>query len=302
MLASSRDQLGEHMQINEITRRRLNEVGFAAGLATGLQGALSKVGVQGPTLEPSQTTGPTMNRAQALAQAQKQVQTLIPVMQKNWAKAVQDALAQSTDPATSAPATGVDKMTTGDQNSLKAQLVLLVNSAVYPQYPQPPQYKNLPTQVGEDPTTKAQAMQVVQDIDSAVDTIFQGTMSKSTNVQQAWQTLGRDGIAPAQAIAIRDAGGGTVITMSQGVRRLTNLLKLDDGDIVKIRQVIQTPGGDQYATAILDKTTPATTASPLIKRFGQQTKLTDTELASLIALAQDAANDAAFKEMFGLRA
>jgi hypothetical protein len=90
--------------------------------------------------------------------------------------------------------------------------------------------------------------------------------------------------------------------MSQGARRLTNLLKLDDGDIVKIRQVIQTPGGDQFATAILDKTTPATTASPLIKRFGQQTKLTDTELASLIALAQDAANDAAFKEMFGLRA
>jgi hypothetical protein len=156
--------------------------------------------------------------------------------------------------------------------------------------------------VGADPTTKAQAMQVVQDIDSAVDAIFQGTMDKSANVQQAWQSLGRDGIAPAQAIAIRDAGSGTVITMSQGARRLTDLLKLDDGDIVKIRQVIQTPGGDQFAKAILNKTTPATTASPLIKRFGQQTKLTDTELTSLIALAQDAANDAAFKEMFGLRA
>ena len=288
------------MQINEITRRRLNEVGFAAGLATGLQGALSKVGVQGPALEPGKYTGPTMNRAQALAQAQKQVQTLIPVMQKNWAKAVQDTLTQSTDPATGAPATGVAAMTTGDQNSLKAKLIALVDSAINPRYQQP--YKNLPTQVGEDPTTKAQAMQVVQDIDSAVDTIFQGTMDKSANVQQAWQSLGRDGIAPAQAIAIRDAGSGTVITMSQGAKKLTNLLKLDDGDIVKIRQVIQTPGGDQYATAILDKTTPATTASPLIKRFGQQTKLTDTELTSLIALAQDAANDAAFKEMFGLRA
>ena len=207
MLESSRDQLGEHMQINEITRRRLNEVGFAAGLATGLQGALSKVGVQGPALEPSKYTGPTMNRAQALAQAQKQVQTLIPVMQKNWAKAVQDTLVQSTDPATGAPATGVAAMTTGDQNSLKAKLIALVNSAIYPQYQQ--QYKNLPTQVGQDPTTKAQAMQVVQDIDSAVDAIFQGTMNKSANVQQAWQSLGRDGIAPAQAITIRDAGQGT---------------------------------------------------------------------------------------------
>ena len=194
------------MQINEITRRRLNEVGFAAGLATGLQGALSKVGVQGPDLQPGKYTGPTMNRAQALAQAQKQVQTLIPVMQKNWAKAVQDTLAQSTDPATSAPATGVDKMTTGDQNSLKAQLIALVNSVIFPYGGQ---YKNLPNTVGQDLDTKAQAMQVVQDIDSAVDAIFQGTMDKSANVQQAWQSLGRDGIAPAQAIVIRDAGQGT---------------------------------------------------------------------------------------------
>jgi len=223
------------MQINEITRRRLNEVGFAAGLATGLQGALSKVGVQGPALEPSKYTGPTMNRAQALAQAQKQVQTLIPVMQKNWAKAVQDTLAQSTDPATSAPPTGVDKMTTGDQNSLKAKLIALVNSAVYPQYPQPPQYKNLPTQMGQDLTTKAQAMQVVQDIDSAVDTIFQGTMDKSANVQQAWQSLGRDGIAPAQAIAIRDAGqgtGGTSVRAKAGGAETEFEVDLGDGVFV----------------------------------------------------------------------
>lgn len=192
------------MQINEITRRKLNEVGFAAGLATGLQGALSKVGVQGPALEPSQYTGPVMNRAQALAQAQKQAQTLIPVMQKNWAKTVQAALAQSTDPVTRAPATGVDKMTTGDQSSLKASLIELVNTVIF-RYPGQ-QYKNLPNSVGEDLTTKAQAMQVVQDIDKAVDTIFQGTMDKSANVQQAWTSLGTNGIAPAQAIAVRDAG------------------------------------------------------------------------------------------------
>jgi hypothetical protein len=217
------------MQINEITRRRLNEVGFASGLATGLQGALSKVGVQGPTLEPSQSTGPTMNRAQALVQAQKQVQTLIPVMQKNWAKAVQDTLAQSTDPATGAPATGVATLTTGDQNSLKAKLVSLVNSAIYPQYSQ--QYKNLPTQVGQDSTTKAQAMQVVQDIDSAVDTIFQSTINKTTNVQQAWQSLGRDGIAPAQAIAIRDSGqtGRTSVRAKPGGTETEFEVDLGDG-------------------------------------------------------------------------
>ena len=220
------------MQIKEITRRRLNEVGFAAGLATGLQGALSKVGVQGPALEPGKYTGPTMNRAQALAQAQKQVQTLIPVMQKNWAKAVQDTLAQSTDPATSAPATGVDKMTTGDQNSLKAQLIALVNSVIF-QYGG--QYKNLPNTVGQDLDTKAQAMQVVKDIDSAVDTIFQGTMDSAANVQQAWQSLGRDGIAPAQAIVIRDRGqstGGTSVRSKQGGREGEFEVDLGDGVFV----------------------------------------------------------------------
>jgi hypothetical protein len=40
----------------------------------------------------------------------------------------------------------------------------------------------------------------------------------------------------------------------------------------------------------------------LIKQFGGATKLTDTELTSMLALAQDPANDAAFKEMFGLTA
>jgi hypothetical protein len=39
----------------------------------------------------------------------------------------------------------------------------------------------------------------------------------------------------------------------------------------------------------------------LIRQFAQQAKLSDAELASLIALAQDAANDAALKEIFGLR-
>lgn len=204
------------MQIHEITQRKLTEVGFGAGLATGLQGALSKVGVAAPDTQTGQFTGATMNRAQALSQAQKQVQTLIPVMQKNWAKAVQDTLAQSTDPATGAPATGVATMTTGDQNSLKAKLVELVNSVIFRNGGS--QYKNLPNSVGEDPTTKAQAMQVVQDINSAVDTIFQGTMDKATNVQQAWTSLGRDGIAPAQAIVIRDAGltGNTSVRAKAG--------------------------------------------------------------------------------------
>jgi hypothetical protein len=102
--------------------------------------------------------------------------------------------------------------------------------------------------------------------------------------------------------AFDTGASGAVITMSQAARKLADSLILDDGDIVKIRQAISKPGGDQYATAILDKKTPATTATPLIRQFGQQTKLTVTELASLLAYAQDAANDAAFKEIFGLRA
>jgi hypothetical protein len=247
-----------------------------------------------------------MNRAQALAAGQKIAATLMPIMQKDWAKAVQTAMAQSTDPATQAPPTSAAQLTSGEQARLKAALVAMVNRAIAPQGSF--DYTRLADNIGdtttpEGQTTKATAMQAIEDIGQAIDTIFNATLDPRVNPKEAWTQLTRDGIAPAQGIKSFDSNStGSALRMSVAAKKLTDQMRLDDGDIMKIRQAIGKPGGDQVATAILDKKTPATADSPLIRQFAQQAKLSDAELASLINLAQNAANDAAFKEIFGLRA
>ena len=298
------------MQIHEVTRpRKITEQGFLGGLASGLQSAASKVGIQGPaaTNDPGpDLTGPTTNRAQSLAAGQKIAATLMPIMTKDWAKAVQTAMAQSTDPATQAPPTSAAQLTSGEQARLKAALVNMVNRAIEPRGSF--DYTRLADNIGdtttpEGQTTKATAMQAIEDIDQAINTIFNATLDPKVNPEQAWIQLTRDGIAPAQGIQSFDSNStSSAIRMSAAAKELANQIKLDDGDIMKIRQFISTPGNDQIATAILDKKTLASADSPLIKKFGQQAKLTDTELAALIASAQNAANDTAFKEIFGLRA
>jgi len=298
------------MQIHELTRpRKVTQEGFAAGLASGLQSALGKVGIQGPAatnVPGPDLTGPTTNRAQALAAGQKIAATLMPIMMKDWANAVQTAMAQSIDPATQAPPTSAAQLTSGEQARLKAALVNMVNRAIEPRGSL--DYTRLADNIGdtttpEGQTTKATAMQAIEDIDQAINTIFNATLDPRVNPKEAWTQLTRDGIAPAQGIQSFDSNStSSAIRMSTAAKKLADRIKLDDGDIMKIRQLIGKPGGDRVATAILDKKIPASTDSPLIKQFGQQAKLTDTELASLIASAQNAANDAAFKEIFGLRA
>jgi len=310
MLESFPDQLGKHMQIHELTRpRKVTQEGFAAGLASGLQSALGKVGIQGPAatnVPGPDLTGPTTNRAQALAAGQKIAATLMPIMMKDWANAVQTAMAQSIDPATQAPPTSAAQLTSGEQARLKAALVNMVNRAIEPRGSL--DYTRLADNIGdtttpEGQTTKATAMQAIEDIDQAINTIFNATLDPRVNPKEAWTQLTRDGIAPAQGIQSFDSNStSSAIRMSTAAKKLADRIKLDDGDIMKIRQLIGKPGGDRVATAILDKKIPASTDSPLIKQFGQQAKLTDTELASLIASAQDATNDTAFKEIFGLRA
>jgi hypothetical protein len=310
MLESFPDQLGKHMQIHELTRpRKITEQGFLGGLASGLQSAASKVGVQGPaaTNTPGpDLTGPKMNRAQALAAGQRTAATLMPIMTKDWAKAVQTAMAQSIDPATKAPPTSAAQLTSGEQARLKAALVNMVNRAIAPQGSF--DYTRLADNIGdtttpEGQTIKATAMKTIQKIDQSIDAIFNATLDPKVNPEQDWIKLTRDGIAPAQGIQSFDSNStSSAIRMSTAAKKLADRIQLDDGDIMKIRQLIGKPGGDQVATAILDKKTLASADSPLIKQFGQQAKLTDTELASLIASAQDAANDTAFKEIFGLRA
>ena len=202
------------MQIHELTRpRKINEEGFGAGLASGLQSALSKVGVQGPEATPQDSgTGPMMNRAQALAAGQKTVQSLMPVMMKDWATKVQTAMAQSTDPVTKAPPTSAAQLTSGEQARLKAELVAMVNNAIRSKEKGSVDYTQLANNIGdattpEGQTIKATAMQVSQDIGQAIEAIFKATLDPRADLGKAWQELGTNGIAPAQGILSFDTGG-----------------------------------------------------------------------------------------------
>ena len=302
------------MQIHEITRKpsnkeTVNEIlgAVAGGIASVAGGIAKQAGKQfvqkfAPQLAPGDRAGSATDRVGGMKVTQPIIDALTSQLQKAWAQSVQAFLANSKDSAGN-PATSLKNVTTPSVDGLKNDLVQMINRMISPSIGSF-SYQNLNRMVGSDPVAKQAAMEITTAISTNIEAVFKATVDGTgTNVvNSAFVELVKDGIAPAQNTLAYDGNSGGAITMSQAARALADSLKLDDGDIVKIRQAIKNPGGDQVATAILDKKTPATADSPLIKQFGQQTKLTDTELASLIALAQDAANDAAFKEIFGLQA
>jgi hypothetical protein len=306
MLASSRVQLGEQMQIHELTRpRKVNEVLGAVGAALG--GIAKQVGKQAINkavgVDVTSQDGPTQDREQGFKSMvnSSAAKTLATTMQTAWAQTVQNFLANSKD-SMGNPPTSVKAVTSPSIDALKNQLRALVNKMIDGRTSSF-DYSNMANNIG-DPVAKAGSQEIISRINEYIESIFDATVQgvDPKTMSNSWLKLVGDGILPAQNARAYDSKSGSVITMSPAATKIADSLRLDDGDIVKIRQAISNPGGDQVATAILDKRIPATLASPLIKQFGQNTKLTDAELTSLLALAQDAANDAAFKEIFGLRA
>jgi len=225
------------MQIHEITQRKLNEAGFAQGLATGLGSALGKVGVAGPDLAQGDKTGSSMDRADALKMGQKLTQTLMPIMMKNWAERVKSAVARSKNPTTGAPSTGPADMTPDSQNTLKVELDDIIGQAIQPRGGF--DYNRLEQYAGADQLSKSQAQVIIQAIQTAADQIFKATIDPKggVNTAQAWKSLMSDGIAPAQGIIAFDNSGGysgtggVKVTPGQAATRPTGLPYPDDYEI-----------------------------------------------------------------------
>ena len=295
------------MQIHELTRpRKVNEALLGA-VGAALGGIAKQVGKQAINKavggDVTSQDGPAQSREQGFQSMVNSpaAKTLATSMQAAWAETVRNFLANSKDSMGNPPAS-VKTITTPSTDALKTELRALVNKMIGGQRAGF-DYSNMANNIS-DPVAKAGSQEIISRINEYIESIFDATVQgvDPKTMSNSWIKLVGDGILPAQNVGAYDSRAGSVITMSPAATKLADSLRLDDGDIVKIRQAIGNPGGDQVATAILDKKTPATTASPLIKQFGQQTKLTDTELTSLLGLAQNAANDAAFKEIFGLRA
>jgi hypothetical protein len=307
MLASSRVQLGEQMQIHELTRKKPVKEGIGGALASIAGGIAMQAGKQAINkavgTDVTSQAGPAQSREQGFASMVNSpaAKTLATSMQAAWAETVRNFLANSRD-SMGNPPTSVKTITSPSTDALKTELRALVNKMIGGQRAGF-DYSNMANNIS-DPVTKAGSQEIISRINEYIESIFDATVQgvDPKTMSNSWIKLVGDGILPAQNVRAYDSRSGSVITMSPGATKLADSLRLDDGDIVKIRQAISNPDGARVATAILDKKIPATIASPLIKQFGQQTKLTDTELTSMLALAQDSANDAAFKEIFGLRA
>ena len=188
------------MQIHEITRRNINEAGFAAGLATGLGSALSKVGVAGPAMEPSKFTGPAMNDIQASAMAVKQAQTLKPLMQKSWGQAVQKIMSTSKDSA-GIPITSLNQLNPAEMENLEAQLVAIINRNIGSRG----SYTQLPNMTNDEQAKKG-ATEIVMIINAAKDAILKAA-KEGTDAGPAWNNI-MTGVAQAMTFQAFDTGGG----------------------------------------------------------------------------------------------
>ena len=209
------------MQIYEITRRNLNEAGFAAGLATGLGSALSKVGVAGPAMEPSKFAGPAMNDIQANALALKQAQTLKPLMKKSWDQVVQKIMSTSKDSAGS-PITNLNQLNPAEMANLETQLVAIINQNIGSRG----SYTQLPNMTNDE-QAKNGATEIVMVITAAKDAILKAA-TEGTDTGPAWDNL-MTGVAQAMTFQAFDAGGSGDIDI-RAKRGDPNTLEINMGD------------------------------------------------------------------------
>jgi hypothetical protein len=213
------------MQINEITRRKLNEVGFAAGLATGLQGALSKVGVQGPALELGKFTGPGVNDIQANAQALSQAKLLMPLMRKSWDQAIQKIM--STSVKDGHPITNLNNLNPAEMDNLEAQLVAIINKNIGSRG----SYTQLPNMTNDE-QAKDGATEIVMIINAAKDAILKAA-KEGTDAGPAWNNL-MTGVAQAMTFQAFDAGssGDVDLRVKRGSVPTTFEINLGNGSYV----------------------------------------------------------------------
>ncbi len=194
------------MQIFEITQpKRVDEIVGALG---ALAGGIAKAGFDKAVQ--SQTGSSAFEPADAGANArmgafkanQQIVTALAKQLQLGWAKTVQEFMSRSKD-STGAPVTKLTDLTPASFNTLEPQLITMINNAAKVK-----DYKTLAQGVN-DPTAKEAAETAIEAIDKGITAIMAASTNPRINaqgLQAIWQSLARDGIAPAQQIAQFDSG------------------------------------------------------------------------------------------------
>jgi hypothetical protein len=202
------------MQIHEITRKPSGKepVNEILGLAANLIGGIAKQGMNKfvqnftPQLAPGDRVGSPTDRAGSMKVTQPIIDALVPNLQKAWAQSVQSFLANSKDSAGN-PATSLRDVTTPSIDSLKNDLVQMINNMISPGNSSF-SYQNLPRMVGDDPVAKQAALEIATAINTNIQAIFDATVNGAgTNaIKSAFVELVKDGIAPAQNSLAYDRG------------------------------------------------------------------------------------------------
>jgi hypothetical protein len=264
MLVNFRVQLGEQMQIHELTRpRRVNEVLGAVGAALG--GIAKQVGTQAinKTLGTDVTSqaGPAQNREQGFASMVNSpaAKTLATSMQAAWAETVKNFLGNATD-SMGNPATSLKGVTQPSVASLEPELRALVNKMIGGSNRTSFDYSTMSNNI-EDPVTKAGVREVISRINEHIQAIYKATVEGADpkSLANSWIKLVGDGVLPAQNAMAYDAGTtaggvstGGVRRLSPQAQRLASAAGISGDKLATLQQAIKNSGLAANDPAILD--------------------------------------------------
>ena len=204
MLESSRVQLGEQMQIHELTRRKTNEGFFNALANQAISKALGGADV-------TSKNGPAQSREQGFKSMvnSPEAKTLATTMQAAWQQTVHNFLMNSKDAAGN-PATSLKNVTQPSVDSLLPELQALVNKMIGGRYGASFNYQNMASNI-TDPVTKAGIQEVVSRINEYIQAIYKATVEgvDPKSLTDSWLKLVGDGVLPGQNAVAYDTRRGT---------------------------------------------------------------------------------------------
>jgi hypothetical protein len=252
MLVNFRVQLGEQMQIHELTRPRKVNEGVLGAVGAALGGIAKQVGKQAINkavgTDVTSQAGPAQSREQGFQDMANSsaAKTLATSMQTAWQQTVQNFMANSKD-ANGNPPTSIDQVTQPSIATLKANLQDLVNNMLGRNGAN---YKNIATFV-TDPNMKDNAEDIIVDIDKSIDAIYNATLQNTDSkaVEKMFTQLVGMGILPAQNIMAYDTGrrgmGGAgatgAVQLSPEAQRLADQAKITDADVLNLQQLGKNP-------------------------------------------------------------
>jgi hypothetical protein len=221
MPESSQDQLGEQMQIHELTRpRKVNEasvvgaLGGAKAVAGGIGSALGKSLMTKAFggVDVTSKNGPAQSREQGFKSMvnSPEAKTLATTMQAAWQQTVHNFLMNSKDAAGN-PATSLKNVTQPSVDSLLPELQALVNKMIGGRYGASFNYQNMASNI-TDPVTKAGIQEVVSRINEYIQAIYKATVEgvDPKSLTDSWLKLVGDGVLPGQNAVAYDTNRGAI--------------------------------------------------------------------------------------------